>query len=237
MSYCVNCGVKLDSSLHTCPLCHTPVINPNAIRMQYELQTGSPYPNQKGKIEPVNRKDIIIFSTASLLAIAICCGLLNFLFFPRIPWSIPVIGLCFVLWILLLPVTLLPSITGYFITLLDIAALGSYVYMITYLTPTDTWYYKVALPLTLICFLLLELLVFLVKNVPFNFFVGLLYFSIGTGLICVSIELLLDNVFQTGFSLSWSAVVLAVCSILSIILITVLSLRRMRNMLQKRFHI
>ena len=27
MSYCVNCGVKLDPSLERCPLCNTPVIN------------------------------------------------------------------------------------------------------------------------------------------------------------------------------------------------------------------
>ena len=29
MSYCVNCGVKLDKSLKKCPLCNTVVYNPN----------------------------------------------------------------------------------------------------------------------------------------------------------------------------------------------------------------
>lgn len=234
MSYCVNCGVKLDSSLQTCPLCHTPVINPNDVQTSTNV---SPYPNQKGRIEPVNRKDIIIFSTSTLVAIAVCCGLLNLFFFPQVQWSITVIGLCVVLWIFLLPVTLSPNLTGYLIALLDSIAVGAYVYMITYLTPSNTWYFKFALPLILLFFFLIELLVFLVKNVPFNFFVGLLYFSISTGIICTSIELLLDYIFYNSFSLSWSAVVLAVCSILSIILITVLSLRRIRNMLQKRFHI
>ncbi len=29
MSYCVNCGVELEKSISKCPLCDTPVINPN----------------------------------------------------------------------------------------------------------------------------------------------------------------------------------------------------------------
>lgn len=235
MSYCVNCGVKLDSSLKTCPLCNTPVINPN--EFQVESHSTSPYPAHKGKIESVSRKDVTIFSSATLSAIAICCGLLNFYFFEKVQWSIPVIGLCFVIWVFLLPLTLLPNLSGYFTAFLDCFALGSYIYMITYLTPVNTWFFKVAFPLIIECLILIELLVFLIKSKLFNFLVGLLYFIICSALICVSTELLLDNVFHQAFSLSWSAVVLTVCLILSVMLITILSLRRMRIMLQKRFHI
>lgn len=235
MSYCVNCGVRLDSSLKVCPLCQTPVLNPGDAQFNYHA--ASPYPEQKGKIEPVTRKDLIILSSVSLAAIAICCGLLNFLLFKRVLWSIPVIGLCIMVWIFLLPVTLLPNLSKYLIVFLDSFALGIYIYMIAYLTPVNTWYFKVALPLTILCFALLELLVLLIKHTPFNFFAGLLYFTISTALVCVSIELLLDNILGKTFSLSWSAVVLTVCIILAAILISVLSLRRIRNMLQKRFHI
>ena len=31
MSYCVNCGVELTASAKSCPLCDTPVINPNLL--------------------------------------------------------------------------------------------------------------------------------------------------------------------------------------------------------------
>ena len=31
MSYCVNCGVELTESANSCPLCDTPVINPNIL--------------------------------------------------------------------------------------------------------------------------------------------------------------------------------------------------------------
>ena len=42
MSYCVNCGVKLDPSLKYCPLCNTPVINPHDLS---KMQPISPFPN------------------------------------------------------------------------------------------------------------------------------------------------------------------------------------------------
>ena len=32
MSYCVNCGVKLEETLNKCPLCNTPIINPNELK-------------------------------------------------------------------------------------------------------------------------------------------------------------------------------------------------------------
>lgn len=236
MSYCVNCGVKLDASLSKCPLCQTPIINPNTLK-QIQSFYQSPYPEHKGIIEPVNRKDMTIFLTVTLSSIAICCGLLNFLFFEKIMWSIPVIGLCLVIWIFILPLTLFQNLNAYSIALLDCFAIASYIYMLTFLTTIDVWYYKVAFPLVTILFLIWESLVFLVKHFPYNFFVGFLYFTITTAIICISVELLLDNIFQTGFSLSWSAIVLTVCTIISVILITILSLRRIRHMLQKRFHI
>ena len=36
MSYCVNCGVELDHTLKSCPLCETPVINPRDIERKEE---------------------------------------------------------------------------------------------------------------------------------------------------------------------------------------------------------
>ena len=58
MSYCVNCGVKLDPSLKYCPLCNTPVINPHDLS---KMQPVSPFPKEKGQVEVVRRKDLAIF--------------------------------------------------------------------------------------------------------------------------------------------------------------------------------
>ena len=54
MSYCVNCGVELESSLTECPLCNTPVINPKEL---HNYQKPSPYPREKGQVDVVKKKE------------------------------------------------------------------------------------------------------------------------------------------------------------------------------------
>lgn len=41
MSYCVNCGVELDSTASFCPLCRTPVVNP---RQPVDTGSSPPFP-------------------------------------------------------------------------------------------------------------------------------------------------------------------------------------------------
>ena len=101
MSYCVNCGVELDATHEACPLCNTPVINPNEIPGT-NLKT--PFPVEKGQVEEVKRKDLGILFTILLITIAVTCGLLNFLVFDANKWSLLVIGVCMMLWVFFLPV-------------------------------------------------------------------------------------------------------------------------------------
>ena len=59
MSYCVNCGVKLDPSLKYCPLCNTPVINPHdlskmqPIRLRLYAEKTSPFCFPSLSLRPV----------------------------------------------------------------------------------------------------------------------------------------------------------------------------------------
>ena len=63
MSYCVNCGVKLDDALNKCPLCNTPVINPKELKKKEAV---SPFPTKHGETEKVRTKDIIILTSVFL---------------------------------------------------------------------------------------------------------------------------------------------------------------------------
>ena len=102
MSYCVNCGVKLDPSLERCPLCNTPVINPNEVSHTHPVP---PFPKEKGQVEVVKSKDLAILLSVSLTATAAVCGLLNLLVFSSSPWSLYVIGACLLLWVLFIALT------------------------------------------------------------------------------------------------------------------------------------
>ena len=55
MSYCVNCGVELDKTCGSCPLCNTPVYNPN---QPVDTESVKPFPVQKGTTELAKRHEI-----------------------------------------------------------------------------------------------------------------------------------------------------------------------------------
>ncbi len=110
MSYCVNCGVELESSLTSCPLCNTPVINPNELPY---VKKPSPYPEEKGQVEVVKRKDWAILLSVVCSATAITCGLLNFLVFNSSLWSLLVIGVCIIIWVAAFPAVIYTKMPVY----------------------------------------------------------------------------------------------------------------------------
>ena len=100
MSYCVNCGVELHDSAAECPLCNTIVYNPNAVAFDHVT---TPFPVEHGEVEEVKRKDIGILVTVVLASIALTSGLLNQFAYNSVLWSFPIIGACFVIWVMCLP--------------------------------------------------------------------------------------------------------------------------------------
>ena len=101
MSYCVNCGVELDSSLDHCPLCNTPVINPNELKKIADAVP--PFPEQRGEVDTVKRRDFTLLIGIILTATSASCLLLNLLVFTGSLWSLFIIGACLLLFIVLLP--------------------------------------------------------------------------------------------------------------------------------------
>ena len=149
MSYCVNCGVELDPSLKKCPLCNTPVINPNELE---ELTYEPPFPTVKGQVDPVKRKDLFLFTVVVLLATSLSCLALNLFVYSRSPWSLFIIGICLVLFVFLLPAFIQNKLPIYVSLLFDGISIGIYLYLITYNTRSNEWFFQLALPITLSSF-------------------------------------------------------------------------------------
>ena len=74
MSYCVNCGVELDATASFCPLCHTPVYNPN---QPVDETSPKPFPTERKEVPPVSRIQVAILLTAIFASVGVCCGVLN----------------------------------------------------------------------------------------------------------------------------------------------------------------
>lgn len=234
MSYCVNCGVELDASARKCALCNTPVLNPNVL--EQIAQATTPFPEEKGQVEAVKRKDLGLLLSLVVLATAVTCGLLNFLTFRKEMWSLAVIGACVVLWVILIPVVIYVKQPVYVSLLLDGGAVGIYLYMLTFLTGSAGWFWGLGLYIVLLVTGLLEVFTFCVRKLPRSFLTVSLYVFTGAGLLCVGLDLLIKHYLGGVLRLGWSAVVLTVCGILDVAIITMLSRRRLRNAVRRRLH-
>lgn len=233
MSYCVNCGVELESSLKNCPLCHTPVINPSELK---KSQQSSPYPKEKGQVDMVKRKDLGILTTIVLLATSASCLLLNITVFSSSLWSLFIIGACLLLFVLVIPAVIYTKLPIYVSLLFDGVATGIYLYMITFNTSDDRWFFGLALPIVALVTILVLIFALLLRTFPVSFITTALYFFAETAVLCVGIELLIRRYFDSPLRLIWSAVVLTACSVIVIILITILSKRRLRDAVRRRLH-
>ena len=233
MSYCVNCGVELDASATKCPLCDTPVYNPKAPEPSTQP---SPFPKEKGQGEVVKRKDLVVLLTVIVLATAVTCGLLNALVFRSSLWSLAVIGVFLVLWVIMIPGVIYTRQPVYLSILLDGVAVIVYLYLLTYLTGQSGWFYGLGIPVVLLVIAVVEAVTFCIRKLPMSFLTGALYLISGVAVLCVGLEILIDRFLGLGIELRWSAIVLTICVIVDITIATLLSRRRLRNAVRRRLH-
>lgn len=233
MSYCVNCGVELEPSLRECPLCNTPVINPRELE---KAAFASPYPKEKGQVEQVKRKDMAILLSVILAATGLTCGLLNIFAIRASAWSLLIIGGCLIIWVLFVPAIIYRKLSPYLSLLLDGLAIGIYLYLITFVTKNDGWFYGLALPMVLWLLILAELFALCIRKLPQTILATMLYFFSAVGILCLGLEIIIDWYLHEKIQLLWSAIVLAVCVVLDITLITLLSRKRLRDEVDRRLH-
>ena len=233
MSYCVNCGVELDSSINSCPLCHTPVINPSELQ---KAGAHSPYAKEKGQVDVVKRNDWAVLTSIVLIATSLSCLLLNLFVFTGTPWSLFIIGACLVLFVLVIPVVIYTKLPIYISLLFDGVAVGIYLYLITFNTVSSEWFMGLALPIVALITILVEILALLIRTFPVSIITTALYTFVAIAFLCMGVELLIKHYYNAPLHLVWSAIVLTVCGVISILLITVLSKHRLRDAVRRRLH-
>lgn len=233
MSYCVNCGVELDNSVKQCPLCQTAVINP---RITENVEINKNFPQKRGKVEEVSRNDIAILFSVVLIATSVTCGLLNFFVFNSSMWSFFVMGACLIIWVMCIPVFILKKISPYTAILLDSISIGIYLFMITLATQQDTWFWGLAFYIIIFITAIIEIFTICVRKIPLTFLTVSLEIFTAIGTVCLGLEILIDYYLNGKINLMWSMIVVVVCTILDITLITMLSRKRIRNAVRKRFH-
>lgn len=233
MSYCVNCGVELEASLKKCPLCHTPVVNPNQLNKEFPP---SPYPTEKGQVEVVKRKDLGILLSVVLSATSGTCFLLNLLVFNASLWSLTVIGCCICLFVFTFPAIFYSKTPIYVSLLADGISVAVYLFLISFLTSSTTWFWQLGLPIVVILTVCAEVFPLLSRFFPLTILPCSLCIFLEIPAFCVSLELLIRHLLDRPYRITWSAVVLTVCVIIDFALITILAKKRLRNEVRRRLH-
>lgn len=233
MSYCVNCGVELDATRASCPLCNTVVINPN---QPVDRTAPTPYPTEPGKSEKVDSKELTSLLTIVFATVSIVCGLLNWLVFTRTYWSYYIIGLLIMAWIFLIPVFFRDKISPFVCLALDGIAMALYIGMVSLLHPGQGWYMEIALPIIFISTALIEVFYLLNIRLKTSAIVKMMVIVGIIAVITVAVQMLIGFHFSRMINLTWSAVVLACCVSVEVILFALTLHKGARNELRKRMH-
>ena len=233
MSYCVNCGVELDPTARACPLCHTPVVNPN---QPVDASLPPPFPSRREEVQPVSKRELALLLSAMLGSVAVCCGVLN-LFFVHSgrPWSLYVIGAAAMLWIWLVVPLVLRQMPLWLRLGLDACAVGVYVYLISIDLHGLDWYLGLALPIILTGGAIVMALG-LVLSTGRSILTSVTLIIGAVGLFIVGIEFFVDRWLTGTYQPGWALGVAAVCVALMVPLIIVRRRPALRDEVRRRFH-
>ena len=229
MSYCVNCGVELDPSAKTCPLCGTPAWHP-------ELDAPPYFPANSAAVQPASRREAAILLTAMLVSVSLCCGLLN-LFLPTDrPWSLYVIGAAVMLWVWFALPMLARGIPIFFRLTADVAAIGVYVWIISVALHGGRWFRGLMLPMLGWACVVVFLLSFLLRDGRRSRLSSIAMCIGAVGLMAMGVEYCIDRYFLEAWQPSWSLVVLVICIGLIIPLRIVRRVPSLREEARRRFN-
>jgi len=235
MSYCVNCGVELDVSEKTCPLCGVEIINP---RQPYDEKAVRPYPTRLDPInERINRHFIAAILSICLAFPAVICIAINLFMNGKADWSLYVAGALAMVWVFVVPYYLNRKPSFGWMCLADIVAILLYLLLIAGMSPDHTWYLALALPLTLLCGGIVWAIGMLIEYRLVRDFAIPAVILAGVGLLSIGIELIVELNLEGSYHLDWSFFVLIPCLAVAAIFVTIARRQSIREEIRKRLHL
>lgn len=233
MSYCVNCGVELGKDLKSCPLCQTPVINPNAIDSS---GTEPFFPTRQEAVAPVSKKAAALLITAMLASVALCCALLNLILNPGFAWWLYMAGAAVMLWIWFVPGLLIRKLPAWPRLAIDVCAVAIYLFLIALASTGLEWYTGLALPILVCAAAIVLLASYLMRGGRCSILGSTIIIILSLGIFAVAVEFFADSYLRQAWQPGWSLIVLAVSFGLSIPLVVVRRIPSLREEARRRFH-
>lgn len=234
MSYCVNCGVELDETAKKCPLCSTPVINPNAEIIENKPL---PYPERLDIPESVNRRFTAFMVSMAMLIPNIVCLLVNLLFYKDSMWTWWVNSTSLLVWALFVLPFLWKKARGWLTVGIDAAFLIGYAYVFYYLEDSTGWFQYCALPIIVILAFLVGFIIEWRRYFKPEWPVLLITVFSEIIVASVSSELILRKYLQGMLSVKVSLIISACCVALIAFFATVATNKRLQHWMDRRFFV
>jgi hypothetical protein len=234
MSYCTNCGVELDESLSSCPLCGFTVgkVTITETRDQSEL-----YPSDIILLHKrETRKNIWELSGIISFSGIVVCTIVDLVIHKSLSWSLFADTSILVSWICLTLILLafrkyFIIIPGFLITVLTM------LFLFNLFSPPVKWFFGIGLPVTIALFVAVSIIILLWKVANFRGFNILAIAFIVLSGFCIVTEVFIDKYLSNAVDIRWSAIVAV--SVLPIALVLLFVHYRMKKgkRLDSYFHV
>lgn len=145
MSYCVNCGVELDSSAKKCALCGTRIINP--AEPENKEETVAPFSGVAHIPKTVKARFVAALVSLIMLVPNMACFLVNILLLPGYFWSAHIMSTSFLLWVIFVVPFFMKNHRTYFMWAFDTVAVGAYTFLMMNTLGVLQWYPSCVLPI------------------------------------------------------------------------------------------
>ncbi len=226
--YCVKCGVRLHDGVERCPLCQTPVWNPDGAEPAHR-SFSAVYPEEENR----RRYPILAFLTAILIAVDLALLIFCLRIYGKVAWSgYVMLATAVVYLIVFLPLWINKPHPLVFVPL-SFAVVGGYLLYICLVTGGH-WFLPFAFPVVLIIGLITTAAVACYRYLRHGklFVTGGLFLAIGGA--AMLIEMFEAIAFGTRMW-TWSLYVVAGFATVGIFLLLAGIIRPLREYLEKKF--
>lgn len=182
-------------------------------------------------------KPIYWYITVDTIVLSIYFLLLNYVISKEISWSYYVVLSLLLIWNYLSSIYL-NKIKGFVLKISkDFVATAIFVLLVTIRFDTNSGFSKLALPINALVFILTVISYLFIKTYRYNWRVIISTISINTGILCLGIDLLIQNYLHNKFFLQWSYIVLFVLIPFTLYIMYLDNRFKIHNYITKKFHI
>jgi len=225
--YCVKCGVRLQDGTDRCPLCGTPVWNPDSIKKINKYPERLPQ-NYRESSMPFALVTTVLCIIAILVLLAVCLNL-----YGQLAWGgYAIFGILLFYVLFILPMWFLQPLAEVMIPV-DHIAIGLYLLFVNIKTGGH-WFLSFAFPIVMISCVLLTIAAVFIKHIKKGrlFAFGGLFILMGC--LTMLVELFQHITFKTQM-FRWSLYSLAGFAVVGIFLIIVGLIPSLKNEMERRF--